>query len=156
MEVINSIKALQSNKAPSPDGFPTEFYKKFIVKLAPLLFAMFNESLEHKTLPPTLTQATIVLLHKKDKNPTLCGSYRPLSLLNADVKVLAKLLATRLEKVLPLDGFVKGRQLFFNTHTLFKIIYSKQSSDIPEMVISLDAEKAFDRVEWEYSTCLWF
>uniref|UniRef100_A0A3B5PRH3 Reverse transcriptase domain-containing protein n=1 Tax=Xiphophorus maculatus TaxID=8083 RepID=A0A3B5PRH3_XIPMA len=156
VEVINSIKALQSNKAPGPDGFPIEFYKKFIEKLAPLLLAMFNESLERKTLPPTLTQATIVLLHKKDKDPTLCGSYRPLSLLNADVKVLAKLVASRLERALPLviseeqNGFVKGRQLFFNVRTLFNVIYSKHSSDMPEMVISLDAEKAFDRVEWEY------
>uniref|UniRef100_A0A0S7EYH1 LIN1 n=2 Tax=Poeciliopsis prolifica TaxID=188132 RepID=A0A0S7EYH1_9TELE len=155
-EVINSIKALQSHKAPGPDGFPVEFYKKFIGKLAPLLLAMFNESLECKTLPPTLTQATIVLLHKKDKDPTMCGSYRPLSLLNVDVKVLAKLIASRLEKVLPFviseeqNGFVKGRQLFFNTRTLLNVIYSKHSPDEPEIVISLDAEKAFDRVEWEY------
>lgn len=99
-----------------------DFYKKFIDKLAPLLLAMFNESLECGVLPTTLTQATIILLHKKDKDPTLCGSYRPLSLLNADVKVLAKVIATRLENVLPhiiseeQNGFIKGRQLFFLIH----------------------------------------
>lgn len=103
-----------------------------------------------------MTQATIALLLKKDKDSTSCGSYRPLSLLNADVKVLAKVIASRLENVLPhiiseeQNGFIKGRQLFFNTRTLFNIIYFKHSAELPELVISLDAEKAFDRVEWEY------
>lgn len=40
--------------------------------------------------------------------------------------------------------------MFFNTRTLFNIIYSKHSTELPEFVISLDAEMAFDRVEWEY------
>lgn len=103
-----------------------------------------------------MTQATIALLLKKDKDSTSCGSYRPLSLLNADVKVLAKVIASRLENVLPhiiseeQNGFIKGRQLFFITRTLFNIIYPKHSAELPELVISLDAEKAFDRVEWEY------
>ena len=102
-----------------------------------------------------MTQATIALL-KRDKDPTSCGSYRPLSLLNADVKVLAKVIPSRLENVLPhiiseeQNGFIKGRHLFFNTRTLFNIIYSKRSGELPELVISLDAAKAFDRVEWEY------
>ncbi|KAI5628117.1 hypothetical protein C0J50_8261, partial [Silurus asotus] len=155
-EVRASIKAMQSNKAPGPDGFPVEFLKKFIDKLAPLLLGVFNESLDQGVLPPTFNQASIALLLKKGKDPNLCGSYRPLSLLNADVKVLAKVIASRLENVLPRiismeqTGFIKGRHSFFNTRTLFNIIYSKQSSPLPEVVVSLDAEKAFDRVEWEY------
>uniref|UniRef100_A0AAR2JQE7 Reverse transcriptase domain-containing protein n=1 Tax=Pygocentrus nattereri TaxID=42514 RepID=A0AAR2JQE7_PYGNA len=126
LEVSNAIKAMQSRKAPGPDGFPMEFYKTFIHKLAPLLLSVYNDS------------------------------YRPISLLNADVKVLAKAIASRLENVLPhiisdeQNGFIKGRQLFFNTRTLFNVIYSKQVAELPELVISLDAEKAFDRVEWEY------
>ena len=37
---------MQSNKAPGPDGFPIEFFKTFIGKLAPLLLSVFNESLD--------------------------------------------------------------------------------------------------------------
>lgn len=155
-EVVEAIKLMQSHKAPGPDGYPTEFFKKFIEKLAPLLLDVYNESIERGTLPPTLSQASISLLLKKDKDPNLCGSYRPLSLLNVDVKVLAKVLASRLEAVLPSiiseeqTGFIKGRQSFFNIRTLMNIIYSTQSSKHPEVVISLDAEKAFDRIEWKY------
>lgn len=76
-------------------GFRSNFSKHLLVNLAPLLLSVFNESLESGSLPPTLTQATIALLLKKGKNPTSCSSYRPLSLLNADVKVLAKVIASR-------------------------------------------------------------
>lgn len=55
----------------------------------------------HGTLPTTFTWATITALLKKYKDPTFCDSYRPISLLNADVKVLAKIIATRLKSVLP-------------------------------------------------------
>lgn len=101
-------------------------------------------------------QATIALLLNKDKDPTSCGSYRPLSVLSADVKVLTKVIASCLENVLPCilseeqNGFIKGHQLFFNTRTLFNIIYFKHSAELLKIVITLDAGKAFYRVEREY------
>ncbi len=107
-------------------------------------------------LPLTLRQASITLLPKDGKDPTLCNSYRPISLLNVDVKILAKILAFRLEVVLPSitseeqTGFIKGRYSFSNIRTLFNILYSRQNSVSSEVVISLDAEKAFDRIEWVY------
>lgn len=118
-EIIQAIQTMQNNKAPGPDGFPTEFFKKFQDKLAPLLLSVYEESLERGSLPETMTQASIILLLKKDKDPTSCSSYRPLSLQNVDAKILAKALATRLEKLLPYliseeqTGFIKEGQLFF-------------------------------------------
>lgn len=47
-ELLLSIKAMQSNKAPGPDGFTVEFFKKFSDKLAPLLLQMYNESSEKR------------------------------------------------------------------------------------------------------------
>lgn len=120
------------------------------------MLSVYNESLQVGSLPLTLRQASISLLLKKDKDPDLCGSYRPLSLLNVDAKILAKALASRLERLLPAmiseeqTGFIKGRQLFYNVRTLLNIIYSKNSTITPEVVISVDAEKAFDRVEWNF------
>lgn len=74
--------------------------------------------------------------------------------MNVDTKILAKALACRLEKVLPTiiseeqTGFIKGRQLYYNICTLLNVIYSKETTVTPEVVISIDAEKVFDRVEW--------
>lgn len=100
-------------------------------------------------------QAIISLILKKDKNPLECGSYRPISLLNCDYKILAKLLSTRLEnfmcQIISPDqtGFIRDRYSFINIRRLFNILYSPHSNS-PEVVLSLDAEKAFDRVEWIY------
>ncbi len=153
-EITKSINSLQSKKSPCPDGLPYEFYKKVHVKLAPLLLSVFEESLDLGMLPLTLRQASITILPKDGKDPTLCNSYRPISLLNVDVKILAKILAFRLEVVLPSiiseeqTGFIKGRYSFSNICTLFYILFSRQNSVSSEVVISLDAEKAFDRIEW--------
>lgn len=75
---------------------------------------MFNDSLDRGTLPQTLTEASITLLLKPGKVDSDCSSYHPISLLNADYKILAKVLALRLESILPniispdQTGFVKN------------------------------------------------
>lgn len=155
-EILSAISAMQSGKAPGPDGFPIDFYKKFSAQLAPLLLGMFNESLEQGRLPESLNEATITLLLKPGRDASKCGSYRPVSLLNSDFKILSKLLAMRLDTSLPClisedqTGFIRGRFLFSNVRRLLNVLYSPSSEKVPEVVVSLDAEKAFDRVEMDY------
>lgn len=116
---------------------------------------MFSDSLNSGALPPSFNQACISLLLKKGKDPLDCASYRPISLLNTDVKILAKVLAHRLEDILPSvispdqTGFIKGRHSFYNIRRLFNILYSPKHVD-SECLASMDAEKAFDIVEWNY------
>lgn len=106
----------------------------------------------------SMRQAIITLLLKKDKNSLECSSYRPVSLLKTDVKILAKVLARRLERVIPTivspdqTGFVKNRQSFFNIRRLFNILYTSAppGQQDEETIKSFDAEKAFDRVEWKF------
>lgn len=154
--IDRAIKRMRSGKAPGPDGFPIEFFKKFSDKLIPLLRNVYAEALERETLPPTMTQATISVLLKKGKDPLKCESYRPVSLLCCDYKILTKVLASRLESVIHTvvhpdqTGFIKGRQLFSNVRRLFNILYSPEKSPSAEVLLSLDAHKAFDRIEYEY------
>lgn len=129
---------------------------KFSNKLSALLLDMFNNSLSHGSLPHTLTQASVILLLKPGKINTERGSYRPISLLNSDIKILAKALALRLETTMhdmistDQTGFILGRHSFTNIHQLLNVIHSPASGAVPEVVIALVAEKAFDRVEWGY------
>ena len=116
---------------------------------------MYCESLDGGSLPPSLNTAVITLLLKPGRTSTLCGSYRPISLLNNDLKILCKALARRLELSLPeivhsdQNGFVQGRQGFHNIRRVLNIVFNK-SGHTDTAILSLDAEKAFDRVEWLY------
>ena len=148
-EVKDAISSLQSNK--SPDGFTTEFHKTYSATLAMILVKVFNDARVEGLLPPTMSEASITLLLKKDKDPLLFSSYRPIPLLNADFKILAKVLAGRLQRVISSlvnpdqTGFISGRHSSSNTRRLINILYSP-STDCPELVLSLDAE-AFNHVE---------
>lgn len=86
-EVTIAIRSLQNSKSPGPDGYTSEFYKTFVIEVAPLLLTVVNESLERGSLPTTFYQATISLMHKNGKDPLEVASYRPVSLLNIDTKI---------------------------------------------------------------------
>lgn len=70
-------------------------------------------------------------------NKQECGSYRPISLLNVDSKIFAKMIARRLEAVLPTiispdqTGFIKNRQSSSNIRRLYNIIYGSSPPDRP-------------------------
>lgn len=97
----------------------------------------------------------IKFLAKKGKDPADCASYQPISLLNPDAKILAKVLALRLDEALPhmistdQTGF-KNCHLLFNIRHLLDVLYTSSHIQIPECIISIDAEKAFDRVKRKY------
>lgn len=97
-EVVNAIRNLQNGKAPGPDWFSSDFFFfRFSGLLVDPLVRMFNNAFLNSELPQTLREANISVLLKKGKCPESCASYRPISLLNVDRKILAKVLATRLE-----------------------------------------------------------
>ncbi|XP_068098327.1 potassium-transporting ATPase alpha chain 2-like [Hyperolius riggenbachi] len=95
-EVLLAIKQLKLNKQPGPDGFKAIYYKKFSEVLAPKLTKAFNSILKGATFHTDSTSATISMLPKPNSNHSLWSNYRPISLLNIDVKLLAKILASRL------------------------------------------------------------
>lgn len=155
-ELLDVIKGLQSGKAAGPDGLSSEFYKEFGEILVDPLLNMYNDSFMKGILPMSLREANISLILKKGKPSEDCGSYRPISLLNVDLKILSKILAKRLEKLLPLlinqdqTGFIKGRNSYNNMRRLLNAIEIFHQKSMQGLVLSLDAEKAFDRVEWPF------
>ena len=155
-EVTQAIRSMQSGKSPGPDGFPSDFYKAFTDILAKPMLNMFNHALKAGLLPQSLRQASISLILKKDKDPLECGSFRPISLCPVDAKVLAKVLALRLESILPQlihndqTGFIKNRMAFYNIRRVLNTIHTAATPGSREILVLLDAEKAFDRVEWDF------
>ena len=127
-EIMNTIDSLSSGKASGPDGLPVKVYKMFKITLAPLLNNMFKHSLMVKSLPSTLQLATITVIPKENKDPEDPASYRPISNQNTDSKILAKLLAHRLNTLIPRlvspdqTGFIPGRQAYSNVRRLLGVM----------------------------------
>uniref|UniRef100_A0A3Q3AUI9 Reverse transcriptase domain-containing protein n=1 Tax=Kryptolebias marmoratus TaxID=37003 RepID=A0A3Q3AUI9_KRYMA len=147
---------MKKGKSPGWDGVPPELYLAFWDILGPPLLDMINKAVDKGSFNPSINTAIITLLLKPNKDPAQCSNYRPLSLLNGDVKLYAKVLAMRLESHLSRlihndqTGFIKGRFTSDNLRRLLHIIHETKTTDSPCSVLSLDAEKAFDRLEWPY------
>ena len=107
-------------------------------------------------MPQSMSKAIISLLPKPGKDPMQLGSYRPISLLNCDYKILSKILALRLEKVVPsiihFDqvGFVPGRSSSNNMRKVFHVLLEASHGKIPAIAASLDAVRAFDYSRWPF------
>lgn len=144
-----------SRKTPGSDGIPVEIYKLFLEKLLPPLLEEFEEAYDSRILPPTQQSALIILVPKPGKSLTERGSYRPLSLMCSHTKILCKVLARRLESCAPSlilmirMCFIPVRQAFHNTHTVLNILHERHDAKDNAM-LSMDAEKAFDKIEWKY------
>lgn len=155
-EVLSVIKSLPLHKSPGIDGFSAEYYKTFSHILAPHLVEIFNTAASTGTFPKEMLQAVIITIPKPGKNPDLPQNFRPISLLNVDIKIYAKILANRLLQVTPsligLDqvGFVKGRQAPDGTRRMINLLTHLEINHTPSVLLALDAEKAFDRVHWGY------
>lgn len=155
-ELTAAIKILPSHKSPGEDGFPPEFYKEFKDLLIPPLMDVLQLAREEKQFPETFSRAIVSVIHKAGKDPLKCASYRPISLLNTDYKLVTKMTSKRLETFLPRlvnpdqTGFIINRLSSNNLRRFFNIIHFAHKNKIPSIALSLDAEKAFDRLEWPY------
>ena len=127
-EVEQAMHNMPNNKSPGPDGLPAEFYKHFWNILSPLFNRLIAEIKTTSTIPTHMNTALITVLPKPNKDPTLPSSYRPLSLINTDLKIITKTLAIRMESVISslihpdLTGFIKNRHASDNIRRLFNLI----------------------------------
>lgn len=154
-ELYKALQGMESGKAPGIDGLPVDFYKTFWLELRVDLLEVLNESLAEGQLPLSCRRAVLTLLPKKgDLTDIKC--WRPVSLLCSDYKLLSKTLANRLAGAM--DGVihpdqtycVPGRSIFDNVSLVRDVVEVSKMLNIDCGLISLDQEKAFDRVEHQY------
>ena len=146
-ECFNVLESFQKNKTPGNDGVTIEFYVPFWSLIGRPLVDCVNYFYEFGELSNSQKQAIITLIEKKGEDKRLIKNWRPISLINVDAKIISKVLAKRLEKVLPnlrhpnQNAFVKGRSIFDAIRTIDDIVdYTKRNS-WSGILISIDFEK---------------
>lgn len=111
-------------------------------------FKFFQNTEEHVQTH----SAGIILIPRIDKDATRKENCRPLSFMNIHEKILNKILVNWIqEHFIHYDqvGFITGMQGLFDTCKLVNIIYHhiNKMKDKNHMVLSIDSEKAFDRIQ---------
>jgi hypothetical protein len=92
----------------------------------------------------------------KEKGAVNFGRFRPISLCNTSYKILTKIIANRIKKILPViipenqGGFVKGRHIVDNIILVQEALHSSIRRKDKGMIIKLDLANAFDRVRHNF------
>ena len=157
-EVWFALKQMHPTKAPGPDGMSPIFFKHYWDIVGPEVVKCVLTALNLGIMPSGLNETHICLIPKV-KSPQKITEYRPISLCNVVYKLISKVLANRLKRVLAAviddsqSAFVPGRLITDNVLVAFKTMHyidQRKKGKEALMAIKLDMSKAYDRVEWVY------
>ena len=155
-DFFHAIRHSSSNSAPGPNALPFEVLKLAPHKWSLVMELVFSSQLHSQPhLSPLQLVSTLVLLHKKGPK-SQAKNYRPISLLNVDVKILTSILAHRLQRHVrdivheDQQGFIRRSNIQTNIQRLDDMMHYMKHHSPSSMVALLDFEKAFDRVDHKY------
>ena len=133
-------------KAPGSDGLPMEFFVKFWDVLGLDLVDVLNSCYLSGSLSLSQRRGIISLVFKKGAGLD-ARNWRPIALLNVAGRLL-KVVHSVVNKDQTCG--VPGRFIGENVALLRDVVDFASSSNVPVAIISLDQEKAFDRVDWRF------
>jgi hypothetical protein len=141
--------------APGPDGFSFMFYQKFWSVIKEDFITLVKSFDKGDLNIDRINYARIILIPKEEGARSL-KKFRHISLINCRFKIFVKALNNRLERVgdrllAPNQTtFVKGRYIPESVVSTNEIIHSSVKGGDKGLVLKLDYEKAYDRVDWGF------
>lgn len=154
-EVKVAVWACGSDKAPGSDGFNFKFIKAFWETLKDDVMKCVFHFDKYGTLARGCNSSFITLAPKV-KDPTSLSDYRLISLIGCIYKIISKLLATRLKKVIGgiigdvQSAYVEGRNILDGPLVINELNSWAKKTKKKILLFKVDFDKAFDSVNWEY------
>ena len=140
-ECFKALNEFKNEKSPGTDGFQAEFYRHFWKELHSDMLQCFDYAYGSGKLSISQRRGIITLIPKPNKDTTVLDNLRPISLLNTDYKILTKVIAKRLEKVLPKiinpdqTGYIKNRYIGENVRLISDIMKNTEENNIPGIAL---------------------
>lgn len=168
-DIKDAIKDSPNGKAAGINGLPTELWKHLMLlhqkksstgkptfDILKALQYVYNDIERHGIVPDSEFAMGWMCPIFKKKDKTEIANYHPITVLNTDYKIFTKALAMKLAKVAPSiihenqAGFIPGRSIFDQVKLSKLMIDYAEATEINGMIVSLDQEKAYDKVSHEY------
>jgi hypothetical protein len=127
VEVEMALKQMHHLKSAGPDGFGACFFQKSWGTMGGAIGGAVLDFLNKGVFDPSINSTLIALIPKK-RNPVSVTEYHPISLCNVCYKLISKVLANRLKKVLPhvvslnQSAFIPGRLIGDNILVAFEVL----------------------------------
>ena len=154
-DFLNALKLMAHEKSPGIDGLTCEFYIMFHQKIGRCIWEAMLECRGKGELFRSAKRGIISLIPKKNKDPRFLKSWRPLTLLSVDHKIITKMLANRLKTVInkiigpQQTAYIPGRYIGCNIRKLLDLLMFLEQEQIQAVLLTLDFEKCFDSVSHE-------
>lgn len=158
-EARSTVRAMNRDSAPGPDGFGPSFFQVAWEAVEAKLMSFLSAFHGHAVQLERINRAYIVLLPKKE-NATTADSYRPICLQNFLPKLASKIMTSRLQRQITSligtdqTGFMRGRSISENFVYAVELVQCCHKRKVPTLGLKLDFAKAFDSVHWDSLLCI--
>jgi len=155
VEVLEAVSQCGSSKCPGPDGFNFAFVKNYWEVIGKDFVLAIRNFQSTGFISRGCNASFITLIAKKNSLSNL-NEFRPISLVGCVYKILSKIMANRLKKILPSiidvnqSAFLSGRGLLDNILVANETVDYLKKEKKSGVIVKVDFEKAYDSVDWKF------